>query len=92
MSAAGPMNSTGPDSAPGQGGVPSKRGRRMKTIPNVNTALGWLWRQVELGSIDLARARVLVYLAATLISGLEKGELEERIAALEAAQADKGRP
>lgn len=84
MSAAGPITE-GACAAPHPPPPAAKRGRRLRTIGNVREGLAAIWRQVEAGSIDLARARVLVYCGSVMLAALEKGDLEDRIEALEAA-------
>jgi hypothetical protein len=90
MGAAGPMGPRDGDGAPP---IPptSKRGRRLRSIANVRAGLASVWRQIETGTLDLARARVLVYCGSVLLAAMEKGELEERIAALEATEAGRAR-
>lgn len=70
---------------------PRKRGRKLGHVANVRSALAWVWRQVECGQLDLPRAKVLTYIASTLVPTIEKGALEARLGELEKLVATGGR-
>lgn len=63
---------------------------RMKTAEDVRRALARLYRQLEKDEIDPPRARCMIYAAATLGSLIRDSDLEARLDALEAAQAQEG--
>jgi hypothetical protein len=67
------------------GGGVRRRGRRLATAAHVKAALAHLYRELEAGTIDVPRARALVYCAATLSSVLQASDFEARLAALEAS-------
>ncbi len=67
-----------------------RRGRKLGSIANVRSALAFVWRKVEAGEVDLAKAKTLVYIGSTLVTSLEKGELEERLAEVERVVASGG--
>lgn len=68
--------------ATGGVGVPSVR--RLKTASDVRVALSQLYRAVEAGTMELAKARVLIYAAATLGGLIASSDIEKRLDALEA--------
>jgi hypothetical protein len=61
---------------------PVKRGRRLGSAENVRAALAWVFREVEADRMDPGKARVLTYVASTLLAAIN-GNLEERVAQLE---------
>lgn len=68
--------------------------RRLKTAQDVRSALATLYRKLEADEIDPQKARVMVYVAATIASIIKDESmerLEERLAALEAEKEDPRR-
>ncbi len=64
--------------------------RRFKTLEDTRKALAAFLRQIELGTIDEKKGRTLIYGCATLAGIQRDSQLEERLDALEAAQAQEG--
>lgn len=64
--------------------------RQLKTQSDVRRALAWVFRKVESDEMPVAKGRCLIYAALSLSQVLSEHELEQRIAALEAAQAGEG--
>ncbi len=58
--------------------------RELKTVTEVVQLLGETINQVRRGGIDLRVANCVGYLSGILLAALEKGQMEERLAALEA--------
>jgi hypothetical protein len=65
------------------GSLRVRRGRRLYSVANVKAALGDVYRKVEAGELDLAKARVLIYAASVLLGAIQGADIEERLAALE---------
>jgi hypothetical protein len=63
--------------------TPKRRGPRLATAANVRAFVAGVLRRVELGELDLARARVALYGASILGSLVTASAFEERIRALE---------
>lgn len=57
--------------------------RRLKTPSDVRLALAHLYRAVEKGTMDLPKARVLIYAAATLGGLIAASDIDARLDALE---------
>ena len=64
--------------------------RQLKTQDDIRRALAHVYREAESDRMEPAKARVLIYCALSLSQVLSEHELEQRIAALEAAQASGG--
>ncbi len=57
--------------------------RTLKTQSDISRALAHVYREVDGGRMDLAKARTLIYCALSLSSVLSEHDLEARIVALE---------
>ena len=69
---------------------PRRRGRRLGNIENVKSALADVVRKLESGDLEPKRSNALVYALSTLAS-IMQGDLEERLAAVEATLHGAGR-
>ena len=61
-----------------------KRGRRLGSARDVRNALAFVVRELEANRIDVGRARGMVYGLSTLAAVMQGGDLDERLARLEA--------
>ncbi|MDP2876242.1 MAG: hypothetical protein Q8O00_08665 [Holophaga sp.] len=59
--------------------------RRLKTQEDVRFALSSIYRQLEAETIDIPRAKAMIYCAQTISRVLSEHTLEERVKALEAS-------
>lgn len=66
------------------------RQRSLSTQDDIRRALAKVYRDLDSDRLDPAKARVLIYCGLSLSSVLRDTALEDRIAALEAATAEKG--
>jgi len=60
----------------------------LRTVTDVAELLGETINQVRRGELDLRVSNAIGYLSGILLSAIEKGSLEERLAALEAVLAN----
>ena len=63
--------------------------KSLRTAADVGDLLGETINQVRRGEIDLRVSNAIGYLSGILLSAIEKGSLEERLAALEGALASR---
>jgi hypothetical protein len=63
----------------------------LASVADVVTMLGATINQVRRGELDVRVANAVGYLGGVLLKGLQEGELEQRIAALEEQAAEAGR-
>ena len=61
-----------------------KRAARLKSVQDVNDYLAKPITRVDRDDIDTAKATKIGYLVNILLKGLETGDLEQRVEALEA--------
>ena len=66
------------------------RGRPLKSQADLRRALASLYRQIEAGSVDVARARIQVYALATLSALHERHELEAELEVIRRSLAAAG--
>lgn len=66
----------------------AKRGLKLKTVADVNTALGRVFNQLYKGEIQESKAGKLAYILNVMIKGLEVGDLEKRLTKLEEQQTN----
>jgi len=66
-----------------------RRGRSYQTVEGVRRGLVAVIQAVERNTLDVARARVLIYGLSTLANLIESSDLERRIEALEQAAAGR---
>jgi len=62
--------------------------KSLRTVTDVAELLGETINQVRRGELDLRVSNAIGYLSGILLSAIEKGSLEERLAALEAVLAN----
>jgi hypothetical protein len=62
----------------------------LRTVADVITALGLTINQTRKGELDVKVANAVGYLSGVLLHALKDGELEQRLAALEARLAAQG--
>ena len=63
--------------------------RKLDTVSDVIKLLGETINQVRRGELDLRISNSVGYLSAILLGAIEKGSLEQRLAALEASTAQR---